>query len=119
MRCLGALLDFSYTSRSQVSTLDELGRVLSNVVTIVPAGVVVFFPSYDYEQVVFRHLEKSGVMAKISARKAVFREERGKSSDHVLESYSKSIRLSGGAALFAVVGGKMSEGINFSDNLGR
>ena len=113
------MLDFSYTSRSQVSTLDELGRVLSNVVTIVPAGVVVFFPSYDYEQVVFHHLEKSGVMAKISARKAVFREERGKSSDHVLESYSKSIRLSGGAALFAVVGGKMSEGINFSDNLGR
>ena len=39
--------------------------------------------------------------------------------DKVLADYATAVRLSGGALLLAVVGGKMSEGINFSDGLGR
>ncbi len=30
--------------------MDELGRLLLSVCAIVPKGVVVFLPSYDYEQ---------------------------------------------------------------------
>jgi len=118
----GALLDFSYNHRSQNSTLDELGRVLANVATIIPSGVVVFFPSYAYEELVYNHLDKTGVIARIVNKKKVFREPRKSGSlDKVLADYSSAIRLTpgGGAMLFAVVGGKMSEGINFSDDLGR
>jgi chromosome transmission fidelity protein 1 len=38
--------------------------------------------------------------------------------DKVLSSYSTAVQK-GGALLFAVIGGKMSEGINFGDDLGR
>ena len=103
-----------------MDTLNELGRVLLNLVNIVPGGIVVFFPSYDYEKLVHRHLSESGVYAKITAKKKIFREPKNSSDlDKILSDYSSTVRLSGGALLMAVVGGKMSEGINFSDDLGR
>ena len=116
----GAKLDFSYQFRDKPDTLTELGRVLTNLTNIIPGGIVVFFPSYDYEKLVIKHLMDSGVYSKIEAKKRVFREPKNSSDlDTVLSDYSKCVRLSGGAVLLAVVGGKMSEGINFSDDLGR
>jgi chromosome transmission fidelity protein 1 len=50
----------------------------------------------------------------------VFREPRESNCDKVLSDYTRQVRnSSGGATLFAVVGGKLSEGINFGDDLGR
>ena len=58
-------------------------------------------------------------MAKLKVKKNVFREPKKTSEmDTVLKDYSRSAKKSG-AILFSVVGGKMSEGINFSDDLGR
>ena len=39
--------------------------------------------------------------------------------DEVLQEYTKSIDAGKGGLLLSVIGGKMSEGINFSDRLGR
>jgi hypothetical protein len=36
--------------------VEELGRCLFNLVNVIPAGMVVFFPSYDYEELVYKHL---------------------------------------------------------------
>ena len=116
----GARLDFSYQFRDKKETLDELGRALVNIVNMVPGGMVVFFPSYDYEKLVSKHLETSGVLARIENKKKIFREPKTSSElDKVLGDFATAVRLSTGALLMAVVGGKMSEGINFSDNLGR
>jgi len=121
-------LDFSFQYRDTTQVLDELGRILQNLVSVIPAGIVIFFPSYNYEEKVYSHLQKMGILEKISQRKSVFREPKGTGdSDKILAEYTRAVRISKegsgnqktGAILMAVVGGKMSEGINFSDELGR
>lgn len=56
--------------------MDELGRTLLNLSNIIPAGIVVFLPSYNFEELVYKHLEKSGIIAKLSLKKHIFREPK-------------------------------------------
>ncbi|XP_062509848.1 ATP-dependent DNA helicase DDX11-like [Corticium candelabrum] len=114
-------LDFRMETRGSHSLLNELGNVLIELSRHVPAGVVVFFPSYDYERQVCDHFERTGIMESLNAEKSVFREPKIASHvDQLLCNYSHHIRHSShGAILLAVVNGKMSEGINFADDLGR
>ncbi|CAK7231534.1 ATP-dependent DNA helicase chl1 [Sporothrix curviconia] len=126
-----ATFDFSFAKRSQPAVLKDLGAALLNLCTVVPDGVVVFFPSYGYlDEVVeawktadadSRSLGQASLWDRLQAKKAVFRESKGAaaSSDDVLAAYSSAILDGGGALLLSVVGGKMSEGINFADRLGR
>lgn len=51
--------------------MNELGQVLNNVCNIVPAGVVCFYPSYEYEQRTFEHFEKSGLIETLAKKKKV------------------------------------------------
>ncbi|KYM77805.1 Putative ATP-dependent RNA helicase DDX11-like protein 8 [Atta colombica] len=120
----GIEFEFNYHSRQDIKLLDELGRVLLNLCNVVPAGIVVFFPSYNYEDTVFKHLDKSGVISKISTKKCIYREPKLASQiNTILDQYAHSIKnpqsSCNGALLFSVVGGKLSEGLNFSDDLGR
>lgn len=129
---------FIYTNTS--STYDascalqirELGLLLCNLVTVVPEGIVVFFPSFDYEGRVYENWESSGILGRITKRKRVFREPRNNMEvESVLKEYKDTIyppsgmnsevnqASHGGAMLLAVVGGKLSEGINLSDGMGR
>ncbi|KAF0697851.1 Aste57867_11491 [Aphanomyces stellatus] len=112
-------LDFTFTKRHLKEVMDEVGRIVTNLVRIVPGGVVVFFPSYSYENQVVTHWRNTGQLATIEAKKAVFREPKSTAEvDAVLTSYAAQCDKSG-AILFSVVGGKMSEGINFSNDLAR
>lgn len=47
----GVAFDFTHKSRGSPEQMDELGRALLNVCTVTPGGVVVFLPSYQYEDV--------------------------------------------------------------------
>ncbi|XP_035710970.1 ATP-dependent DNA helicase DDX11 isoform X2 [Folsomia candida] len=112
--------DFTYKNRSSPALMEELSRSLLNLSKMVPGGLVCFLPSYDYETTLFTHLQSSGYKEKIEARKKIFREPKDSNCDLILTEYSRQIKNNpGGAVLFAVVGGKLSEGINFSDDLGR
>uniref|UniRef100_A0A0L8I8X1 Helicase ATP-binding domain-containing protein n=1 Tax=Octopus bimaculoides TaxID=37653 RepID=A0A0L8I8X1_OCTBM len=101
----GQEMDFTFKSRNNVQTLNELGHVVVNMCNVIPCGIVCFFPSYDFENHVYSHWTTSGVLKRISAKKKKCK-------------YSEDAKITG-AILFSVVGGKMSEGINFSDDLGR
>ena len=43
---------------------------------MVPCGVVVFLPSYDYEQTVVKRLAATGQLSKIESKKKIFREPK-------------------------------------------
>ncbi|KAH8289737.1 hypothetical protein KR054_010194 [Drosophila jambulina] len=114
----GAPLRFNFAQRGSPEMLQELGMILQNLCQVIPGGVVCFLPSYDYLDKVYKHLELSGCLERISNKKSVFREVSG-SADQLLEKYSKAIKAGSGALLLSVVGGKLSEGLNFADDLGR
>ncbi|XP_073177198.1 ATP-dependent DNA helicase DDX11 isoform X3 [Lepidochelys kempii] len=97
-------LEFTYQKRDLPQMMDEMGRILGNLCNVVPGGVVCFFPSYEYEKQVYTHWERTGLLTRLATKKKRCSQVGG----HVT-----------GALLFSVVGGKMSEGINFSDDLGR
>uniref|UniRef100_A0A8C6XXV3 DEAD/H-box helicase 11 n=1 Tax=Naja naja TaxID=35670 RepID=A0A8C6XXV3_NAJNA len=121
------LLEFTYEKRGLPQLMEETGRILSNLCNVVPGGVVCFFPSYDYEKQVYLHWEKTGLLARLATKKKIFQEpKKANQVEQVLAEYAKCIKHCNltdgpmtGALLFSVVGGKMSEGINFSDDLGR
>ncbi|CAH4038213.1 unnamed protein product [Pieris brassicae] len=118
------LLNFSYENRMSKALLDEVGRILRNICSIVPGGIVCFLPSYSYENKVYEHLKNTNVIEAISKRKAVFREPKSASDvDQVLQKFASAVDAKhsehNGALLLSVVGGKLSEGLNFSDDLGR
>ncbi|OIW11879.1 hypothetical protein TanjilG_25792 [Lupinus angustifolius] len=128
----GRSFDFSYSSRSSPDMMRELGLLLCNLVNVVPEGIVVFFPSFDYEGKVYENWKSSGILERITKKKRVFREPRNNMDvESVLKEYKDVIcTLSStnpgvnqashtGAILLAVVGAKLSEGINLSDGMGR
>lgn len=61
-------LHLTYLSLPQ---LEEIGRVLVNVVRVVPGGVVTFLPSYQYEKQVVASLQHSGRWNTIAEKKEV------------------------------------------------
>ncbi|XP_068631264.1 ATP-dependent DNA helicase DDX11 [Battus philenor] len=117
-------LNFSYENRMSIELLNEVGRILRNICSIVPGGVVCFLPSYSYEQTVYEHLQKNKFVDGISKKKQIFREPKSANEvDQVLRKFSAAVGKKdaerNGALLLSVVGGKLSEGLNFSDDLGR
>jgi chromosome transmission fidelity protein 1 len=130
--------DFTYARRGDDGMVRELGLALLNATRLVPDGVVVFFPSYGYLGQVAAKWRASGLWDQLAARKTLFCETRGTSAETeaMLREYaaaildppppppskptpSSSSPPPQGALLLSVVGGRLSEGINFSDRLGR
>ena len=114
-------LDFRHTSRSSNDMIDELGRTILNLCNVVPKGFVVFLPSYNYESQVFQRWRSTGLLSQIDKQKSVHREPKNsRDLEAALARYSnEASSTKGGALLFSVMGGKMSEGINFANDMAR
>lgn len=120
----------------------DLAHAILDLVQHVPDGVVVFFPSYSYLDtctVAWKRIRSASMSGSpslwdsIRDVKPIFLEQRSQPSsdnpaavkedvrDTVLGAYSSAIDSGKGrgAVLFAVIGGTLSEGINFNDALGR
>ena len=121
----GVEFDFTFENRKSTAMVTEIGRTLIDLCKVTPDGIVVFFPSYDYLKFVVDLLKRraemeSSVYDQLITIKPVFWEDKNhKETDNVFDSYAKSIDKGKGGLLLSVVGGKLSEGINFSDGLGR
>lgn len=131
----GIDFEFTFDKRNSPAMVEALGICLLQLSSAVPDGLVVFFPSYAYlEQVVLRWQTQGGgattttttttkpIWDRLQEQKPIFRESKAATgADDVLNRYTQAIATGGGRGglLLAVIGGKLSEGINFSDALGR
>ncbi|KAI8341304.1 helicase C-terminal domain-containing protein [Chlamydoabsidia padenii] len=124
----GRQLLFNYENREDVQLIDEIGRCLINLCNVVPDGMVCFFASFTYLETVYKRwgsIASGNILDKLGKMKKIFKEPRESNMvDSTLRDYSLHIESQTaenqkGAMLLSVVNGKMSEGINFSDRLGR
>jgi chromosome transmission fidelity protein 1 len=121
----GIEFNFNFENRKSEQIITQLGEMVLRTCQIVPDGVVAFFPSYDYLSLVLeiwkRHKAGGGLFTSIEGVKRVFAEAKGgnTSTEELLREYAQAIDSGRGALLLSVVGGRLSEGINFSDSLGR
>lgn len=113
--------EFLYEKRNDKGMILKLGYYLINLVKVIPDGVVIFFPSYRYLNLVLEIWKENRVLDILNKMKQLFQEPTDSGAvNSVLTDYAASIKVSRkGALLLSVVGGKMSEGINFSDELAR
>jgi chromosome transmission fidelity protein 1 len=104
---------FNHANHSNLSTcLTSLTNLLLAVEGTVQGGILVFFTSYANLK------EFKGVATK-RLKSEFGREVFFDGEDEVFERYGLAVRKSGKAALFSVMGGRLSEGINFKDDLAR
>ncbi|KAF7291652.1 Chl1 helicase [Mycena chlorophos] len=138
----GGDLEFKADKQKDEGVIAELGQILLNFAALVPKGMVVFFPSYSFLNTAKAVWQKSGAIARFEGKKKVFFEpEQASQVEPILQEYAAAIRNSTpsvcvfysppnllltvpkdkckGALLFAVIGAKLSEGINFTDDLAR
>ncbi|QRW20305.1 chromosome transmission fidelity protein 1 [Rhizoctonia solani] len=117
----GKTLEFKFGARGDEELIVELGQTVLNLTNLVPNGFVVFLPSYAFLSLVKTAWGKgeNKILERLSKKK------KAKNGDveSVLREFSAtaSSPTEGltGAILFAVVGAKLSEGLNFSDGLAR
>ncbi|OEU06464.1 DNA repair helicase [Fragilariopsis cylindrus CCMP1102] len=126
----GVNIDVRHKTRSTQAVTTAIGKALVRLCQSVPHGVVVFLPSYKYEAVLVDAWRKrtaagtsspKSIWNQLEETTTVIREPKQASQvESTLTRYSRNAtKSSRGALLLSVVGGKLSEGINFADDLCR
>ena len=123
----GQQLQATYQNTNALSFQDDLGKLILAICDVVPHGVLCFFSSYKMLEKMCERWENTGLWLEMSQVKALFCEPHGKNKsnfEEVMQSFyeftsSDAQSGSNGALLLAVCRGKISEGIDFSDNNAR
>ncbi|CAB3360227.1 Hypothetical predicted protein [Cloeon dipterum] len=118
----GTSLNSSYNTRNDPKYISALGRTIVNFSRVIPGGLLVFFPSYPLMKKCQDEWQGLGIWSKIVENKSIFVESqiRDAFASNMAEYYEKIHGPDGkGACFLAVCRGKVSEGLDFSDNNGR
>ncbi|KAF8359408.1 chl-1, partial [Pristionchus pacificus] len=116
----GQRLELKMENRGNEQVLSSLCSSLLSLTRLSPSGSVIFFPSYSFLNTFIAYCEKTKVMKEFESIKSLFIEKQGaQDASKLLVDYSRAARSTKGALLLAVMGGRLSEGINFNDELGR
>lgn len=121
----GSDFDFRYGNRDNSDVLNDLGLSIARVAEITPGGILVFFPSYRTLEQAYDHWGLCGTVDKIEKHKPLFREPKDPAKyQKTMENYYNCIFGEGdeekrGAILMGVCRGRISEGLDFSDDAAR
>ncbi|KAI6201302.1 DNA helicase [Aphelenchoides besseyi] len=117
--------NFTYNQiNSNSAMMNDLGKVIVDVCRIVPKGILCFVSSYSFLDKLWNVMEQNGYLAQLKHTKKVFCEPRdGREMEHIMTSFEDAIfspmNSINGAVIFGVYRGKVSEGMNFNDDLCR
>jgi len=67
----GQPLQLTVNNRSKDNAVNEIGQIIINLCNVVKDGMIVFFASYEYMDLVIRRWKVSGMLQKIEAKKKV------------------------------------------------
>lgn len=126
-------LNCQYQNTGTYGFQDEMGLVLKNVCETVPYGVLCFMPSYVLMEKLFARWQVTGLLKELKRTKVVMCEpRRGDQLEDLMSKYYAAVRRASapggrrrpgggptGALFVAVYRGKISEGLDFSDNNAR
>ncbi|XP_063600558.1 general transcription and DNA repair factor IIH helicase subunit XPD-like [Penaeus indicus] len=109
-----------FESREDPAVVRNYGKLLVEMGTIVPDGMVCFFTSYLYLESVVATWYDHGIISDLQRHKLVFIETQDDAETSLaLLNYMKACDKGRGAILLAVARGKVSEGIDFDHHYGR
>ncbi|CAG5059086.1 unnamed protein product [Parnassius apollo] len=109
-----------YETREDVAVIRNYGQLLVEISACVPDGVVCFFTSYLYLESVVGAWYDQGVVANLQKHKLLFIETQDSAeTSFALINYIKACESGRGGVLLAVARGKVSEGVDFEQHLGR
>ncbi|KAH7479926.1 Fanconi anemia group J protein [Phytophthora ramorum] len=127
-------LQSTYNNQQDIKYQDSVGQLLLQYSQAVPGGILMFFPSYSLLNKLTTRWKKTKLWSQLEQFKAMYSEPRnaGKDFDALLEDYKKTIAncadaldnkregaATTGAIFLAVYRGKVSEGIDFSNDNAR
>lgn len=85
-----------------------------------PDGIVTFFPSYSFMEEIVTEWKKLGLIEEILKHKLLFIETKSqKETSIALKNYKNAIERGRGGIFLCVARGKVAEGVDFKDHLGR
>ena len=106
--------------RSEAANVRNYGNLLTEFSKITPDGIVVFFPSYLYMELIISRWQGMGVLDEIWKYKLILVETPdSQETSLALETYRTACCNGRGAVLLCVARGKVSEGIDFDHHYGR
>lgn len=114
------VLTTQFNSREDPSVIRNYGHLITSLVTTVPDGIVAFFPSYSYMELIITAWTALGYMKTISQHKLVFLETKDiVETSLAVQNYREACERGRGAILFSISRGKVAEGIDFDRHYGR
>lgn len=109
-----------YNCRQDVSVVRNYGNMVIELCGVVPDGVVVFFTSYVYMEMMISMWYEMGIVNRLFEKKLVFIETPdGVESALALDRYRRACDTGRGAVFLCVARGKVAEGIDFDRHYGR
>ena len=113
---------FDYQSRDNHEMIDDLAQTIARMATRVKGGILIFFPSYKLMNDMYDRWCRTNGLQEILKSKDVYREPSNAAEYQlIIDRYYSAIYEDEkkGAILMGVCRGRISEGLDFSDNAAR
>lgn len=115
------VMSTSYKERFTMGCIMNYGKMLVDLISTIPDGVVVYFPSYNYMEALISEWDANGVMKEMTEWKLVFVETKDnlELNSIALDNYRASCDIGRGGIFFTVARGSIADTVPFDMHYGR